>query len=59
MSKGGSGKNSSGRQACGVNLSAKHLPHGGADTTSKSPSVYIRTFGWPFVSSLQCSLFVL
>jgi len=40
----------SGRQTCGVNLSVKHLPHGGADTTPKCLTAYIKTFGWPMAA---------
>ena len=34
-----------GRLNTGVNLASQHLPCGGADMTTKRPSVYLRTFG--------------
>ena len=40
----------SGRQARGVNLAAQHLPRGGTDTTPKSQTILIRTFGRPLVT---------
>ena len=46
-------ENLSGRQECGVNSALRNLPHGGSDMTSKCQRVYIRTFGWPLVCSLQ------
>ena len=36
-------RNASGRQAYGVNLSVKHLPHGDSDMTPKR--LYVKTFG--------------
>jgi len=35
------------------------MPEKSKTYEKSAPRVYIRTFGWPFVSSLQCSLFVL
>ena len=35
----------SGRQTCGVNLSAQHLPRGGTDMTTKCQTVFVKTFG--------------
>ena len=40
----------SGRQARGVNLATQHLPRGSSDTTPKSQTILIRTFGWPLVT---------
>jgi len=65
----------SGRQACDSDTTSQVRPPGVRGKASNSwqreenlypaaartrqPKVFIKTFGWPFVSALQCLVFVL